>query len=433
MKHLISFAPEGQGINECGLTIAAAAMRTLKVENTPLCFDEVLSYIEKYELFPEIPQFDSDRTYKKKFAFLVHPLKKTDLFKIKPLRQMRKIKSLVNVVERISPHVPGFFLGKIMGIESSASNYSVEGEIYAVPETPKMLLRADADRFYRKVKKITNRAKSRGNHIFGLGAYTKIVGDAGVTISQQSLIPVTTGNSLSAASTIWAANYAIKKMGLVEIKDKVNQGTVMVIGATGSIGKVTAKLLCNKWQEVILIAPRYHKLMELNEEISKLAPNANIIYSNSAGKFLSKADLLVTTTSNQGGKILDIDKVKPGAVICDVSRPFDITFEDARKRPDVLVIASGEVELPGKVKLTCDLGLHGSVVYACLAETALLALEGKMECFSLSRDLDYLKVREIDRLARKHDVKLAAIMGHENEITDDDIYLCRKHALGESI
>ncbi|MEX1100245.1 MAG: hypothetical protein WEB87_07455, partial [Bacteriovoracaceae bacterium] len=112
----------------------------------------------------------------------------------------------------------------------------------------------------------------------------------------------------------------------------------------------------------------------------------------------------------------------------DVSRPFDIQEEDAAKRPDVLVIASGEVELPGDVKLTCDIGLEGQVVYACLAETAILALEGRFESFSLSRDISYKKVIEIDRLARKHGVKLSAIMGHQHEITEEEINLARKKA-----
>src|SRR5689334_23929507 len=36
------------------------------------------------------------------------------------------------------------------------------------------------------------------------------VGDAGVTIAQRSPIPVTTGNSLSAAATLWAARDACR-------------------------------------------------------------------------------------------------------------------------------------------------------------------------------------------------------------------------------
>src|SRR6185312_7269033 len=94
-------------------------------------------------------------------------------------------------------------------------------------------------------------------------------------------------------------------------------------------------------------------------------------------------DLIVIATSNQSGSVVDIEEVTPGAVICDCSRPLDITPEDARKRPDVLVIESGEVLLPGSPQVTCDIGLPQPVVYACLAETVLLTLEGRFESFSL--------------------------------------------------
>ena len=121
--------------------------------------------------------------------------------------------------------------------------------------------------------------------------------------------------------------------------------------------------------------------------------------------------------------------VKPGCVICDVSRPFDISLDDAASRPDVLVVASGEVTLPGDVHISKTLNLPGNTVYACLAETALLAMEERFESFSLSRDLTYEKVVEIDKLARKHGVRLSAIMGHTGEISEEEIRLCREHAL----
>lgn len=111
-----------------------------------------------------------------------------------------------------------------------------------------------------------------------------------------------------------------------------------------------------------------------------------------------------------------------------MSRPFDIKEEDAIKRPDVLVIASGEVTLPGDVSMNIDLGLEGNIVYACLAETALLAMEGKYESFTLSRNINYEKVIEIDRLSREHGVRLSQIMGHSGFITDAEFDLCKEHA-----
>jgi predicted amino acid dehydrogenase len=59
-------------------------------------------------------------------------------------------------------------------------------------------------------------AEKLGAQIMGLGAFTKVVGDAGVTVARRSRsIPITTGNSYSASGALWAAADAMKRMGLV--------------------------------------------------------------------------------------------------------------------------------------------------------------------------------------------------------------------------
>src|SRR5690606_27952268 len=196
-------------------------------------------------------------------------------------------------------------------------------------------------------------------------------------------------------------------MGMVEKKNDRYDGVAMVVGATGSIGAVSAKVMCRHWKELVLVAPRAHKLLELKEEIAQIAPDCHVIVATSPELHSGRCDLIITTTSARGQKILDIEMVRPGAVICDVSRPLDISEEDALKRPDVMVIESGEVELPGDYKMRVDIGLQGRIVYACLAETALLALDGRMESFTLSRNISYQKVLDIDRMAREHGVRLS--------------------------
>ena len=132
-------------------------------------------------------------------------------------------------------------------------------------------------------------------------------------------------------------------------------------------------------------------------------------------------DMIVTSTSGAGKSILDITKVKPGCVITDVARPLDLPPEDVAKRPDVLVIESGEIELPTKTKGLKDIGLPPNVVYACLAETIVLALEGRFEVFTIGRDTEWEKVKEIYKLGIKHGMKLSAISGVNGVYSDDDI------------
>ncbi len=411
------------------MTELEALFQVLKDENTPLTQKEMISYIEELQLTPKAEVLNNDITTPNKFAFVIHPLSSKDLFKIPGSKLLQKSKFIRDNIERVSSTLPSFHYGQIKGIKSEHDGTMAIGDIYAVTETPKVMMSKSKKKMYQKLIDITKKADQRGNQIIGLGAYTKVFGDAGVTVNKHSPIPVTTGNSLSAAATLWAAAYAVDKLNFVEIKKKKYLGTVMIVGATGSIGKVNSKVLSRSWEKVIIVAPKAYKLIDLKKEIEELSPDCDISYTTNPDDFLHEADLVITTTSAQGKKILDIEKVKPGCVICDVSRPFDISQEDARKRPDVLVIASGEVELPGDVEFNIDIGLQGKTVYACLAETALLAMENLFESFSMSREISYKNVYKIDELARKHGLKLSSIMGHKSEITDEEIELCKEHAL----
>jgi predicted amino acid dehydrogenase len=139
-------------------------------------------------------------------------------------------------------------------------------------------------------------------------------------------------------------------------------------------------------------------------------------------------DMVVTATSGAGKKILDIMKVKPGCVITDVARPLDLPPEEVAKRPDVLVIESGEIEVPGDLKVK-NIGLPKNVVYACLAETIVLALEGRFENFTIGRAIEWEKVRQIYQMGLKHGMKLAAISGVNGVFTDADIDRVRELAL----
>ena len=140
-------------------------------------------------------------------------------------------------------------------------------------------------------------------------------------------------------------------------------------------------------------------------------------------------DMIVTATSGAGKKVLDIMQVKPGCVITDVARPLDLPASEVAKRPDVLVIESGEIQLPGEQVKMKNIGLPKGVAYACLAETIVLALEGRFENFTVGRAIEWEKVREIYKLGLKHGMKLAAISGVNGPFTDEDIARVRALAL----
>ncbi len=411
-------------------SLMEACLQVTQDTDVYLSEDMVLSWMEKNTLEARYENLEKENDGLEKFAFIIHPLGRKHLFRHKLLKPFEAHSDkLGKFVEEAISAFPGFYHGKISGIVSEKNGKEVEGLIYTVTETPKKLLEKDVNTIYGKLINLCEASSVQGARIIGLGAYTKIVGDAGVSVAAQSPIPVTTGNSLSACATLWAAKFALDKMKFVTSKNGRYQGKVMVIGATGSIGAVSAKILAKTWKEVVIVAPRAYKLIELKEEIEVIDSEVIVSCATKPDDVIKDCDLIITSTSAQGKKILDIDNVKSGAIICDVSRPFDISEEEALSRPDVMVIASGEVRLPGPVEMKVDIGLKGNIVYACLAETAVLAMEGKYENFTLSRSINYEKVLEIDRLCQEHGVRLSCIMGHNGFITDEEFSLCREHAI----
>jgi hypothetical protein len=129
--------------------------------------------------------------------------------------------------------------------------------------------------------------------------------------------------------------------------------------------------------------------------------------------------LIVTATSAFGQRVLDVSQCKPGAVILDVALPPDISAEEAAVRPDVIVVESGEVVIPGPVKFSFNIGLPPGVAYACLAEAALLAMEERFECFTLGRDVAPARVKEIYRLFRKHGFQIAPLRSFGKLLTPE--------------
>jgi predicted amino acid dehydrogenase len=337
---------------------------------------------------------------------------------------------MMNSLEKIMAYAPPFVYSHISGIQSP-NGVEAEGWLISVGGTPKEIMRHSPEFTYRRLLAAADMAKRMGAQIMGLGAFTKVVGDAGVTVAKRSPVPITTGNSYSASGALWAAHDALERLDLLP-KPRGKQRVkfkAMVVGATGAIGSVCARLIAKVATEVYLVSPETAKLLAIKESILQETPDAQLFLSAHADKDIADMDMIVTATSGAGKKVLDIMQVKPGCVITDVARPLDLPASEVAKRPDVLVIESGEILLPGEQIKMKNIGLPKGVAYACLAETIVLALEGRFENFTVGRAIEWEKVREIYKLGLKHGMKLAAISGVNGPFTDDDIARVRELAL----
>jgi len=392
--------------------------------------DDYLSIITEADMEPRIVYPCGERRINR-FAFVIHPLSQEYFKTVKSIEMLSRVSPPVfmDALERVMAYAPPFVYSKVSGIKSP-TGVEAEGWLISVGGTPKEIMSRSPEFTYSRLLDAADMARRLGAQIMGLGAFTKVVGDAGATVAKRAPLPITTGNSYSASGALWAAHDAVLKLGLVPRpngKEKV-KFKAMVVGATGAIGSVCARLLVQVAEEVYMVSPETAKLLALKESILKETPHAKMFLSARADKDIADMDMIVTATSGAGKKILDIMKVKPGCVITDVARPLDLPPEEVAKRPDVLVIESGEIELPGDVQMK-NIGLPKNVAYACLAETIVLALEGRFENFTVGRAIEWEKVREIYKMGLKHGMKLAAISGVNGPFSDEDIARVRELAL----
>ncbi|XOB90893.1 dehydrogenase [Pseudomonadota bacterium 24LQ007] len=417
---VVDYSPwlEGRpvGVNVMEAMISAALSRTPE----QLGADDFLDVIQTLGIEPRILYPNGYRRVNR-FAFVIHPLSQQYLTKTPPLDWIANVSppTVMNLVEKAVAYTPPFIYSKVSGIKSPTGD-EAEGWLITVGGTPREIMAHGPEFTYSRLLAAAKLAKKLGAQIMGLGAFTKVVGDAGITVAKRAPLPITTGNSYSASGALWAAHDAAKKVGRVSIgKSGKMAGKAMVVGATGAIGSVCARLLAKAVDEIYMVAPEAAKLLALKESIELETPGAIVHVSATTDRDLSGMDMVVTATSGAGKRILDIMQVKPGCVITDVARPLDIPAEDVAKRPDVLVIESGEIQLPGDVRMK-DIGLPRGIAYACLAETIVLALEARFENFTLGRNIEWEKVREIYKLGLKHGMELAAISGVNGVFTEED-------------
>ncbi|MBF0099657.1 MAG: dehydrogenase [Desulfobacterales bacterium] len=410
--------------------LEAMIIAGLEKKPNELTDDDLLEVISECRMDPRIIYPFGKVKRVNRFAFVIHPLTQHQLNKYEVFDIItRKIPpSLMNLFENLASYTPPLVYSKVTGIKSLTGVES-EGWLISIGSTPRAMLMHSPLFTYRQLWQAADMAKKMGAQIMGLGAFTKVVGDAGLTVAKHSNLPITTGNSYSASAVLWAAIETVKRLGLVPVIDgERSPGKAMVIGATGSIGSVCCHLLARMFTELYMVDSRDAHLLALRETILDETPDAKLYISIRADKYLSEMDMIINSTSI-GRKIpIDIMKVKPGCIITDVARPLDITLEQAQKRPDVLVIESGEIELPG-TPLMKDIGLPRGVVYACLAETIVLALEGRFENFTIGREIEWQKVKEIYKLGLKHGMKLAAITGLNGILRDEDFARVKSLAL----
>ena len=239
---------------------------------------------------------------------------------------------------------------------------------------------------YNKLVACGRMAERLGAKVLGLGAYAAVIGDAGKTVADRLDIAVTTGDSYTVEMAVEAVREAARQMEI-----NVAEATVAVVGATGAIGKTCAQMLAEDCAHLRVIGRREQPTQHIRELCE--GRRAQVTGSTDISTIYD-ADLILTVT-NAVSSIIEPQHLKPGAVICDVARPRDVSRRVFEQRDDVLVIEGGMVEVPGPVDFNFDFGFPPKMAYACMAETMALAMDGRYEDYTIGKNIPLLRRKRL--------------------------------------
>ncbi|KPJ56812.1 MAG: hypothetical protein AMJ42_04940 [Deltaproteobacteria bacterium DG_8] len=321
----------------------------------------------------------------------------------------------------------------------SPRHVSCSGKVFCVFLTPEQLLENQV-RAVDLVVEACCQAEKWGAEIIGLGAMTAVVGSRGKEIKTNSPVPVTTGNSLTVYSSLKAFRELVKKLEIDLYRQRV-----VIIGFPGSIALAIARTLLKDGLKLLLVSRRQARFLErflsgLDDSI-----RGNVETTTDLSDALSRGKIIFSATSS--GSIIDPDNLQPGSIIFDIAQPRDVVNK-RKKRKDILVVDAGTVSLPkgngtdvhsvslpffpfipfpvlaweyGSPFFINYSGIGPLYIPSCLAETITLALEERRESFSLGRELDLGRIKEIGALSERHGFIFNRFLSFEKNISEENL------------
>lgn len=369
-----------------------------------------------------------------RFAFIVHLLSPRDLSDLDPSLARLSEDRLMTLKRRMIRFLDPFPIGSFE-VTSTIGRRAV-GELILIPYTAEELLQLPGDQSLEEIGLAVEIARDRGARVVGLGGFTSIVTQGGLGLHGDDLPQLTSGNSFTVVAARRAVRDASRQRGV-----DLPRASVAVIGATGMIGRALALLLAEEVGRLILVGnpihPKYSltrlrdlsaeigryvrttaadrapptstaaaRLLDLNgrpltDDVLQLAAGGPLAVTTDIAAALADADVVITAT-NSPDAFIDSRHLKRNAIVCDVSRPFNVCADVALQRPDVLVIEGGLVRVPGEPDFRFLGGKDRGVIVACVAETILLALERQPSFDGLCGSLDTATILELERLGERH-------------------------------
>jgi predicted amino acid dehydrogenase len=364
-----------------------------------------------------------DRT---RFAFVVHLLATGDLRRFDSTLEPFTDEQLTGLRSRIAEFVKPFPLDEL-AIEATDSRVA-DGELIVLPHLPSELLALSGNAAVTLVQNAVDLASERGAKVVGLGGFSSIVADGGLALRQRPGLTITSGNSLTTWTAIRSIEAACAKHGFA-----LAESTVAVVGASGAIGHALSLLCAERAAQLILVGnplateASLGKLREVADDCRRhvaaraaagreftpgtwaariargrtSAPRSEDVgmtITTDIDQHLPQAHIVLSATSAVQPFIAS-RHLREGALVCDVSRPFNLAPDLAEQRDDLRLL-SGALLLPppSSVLGHVEAPERENALVSCAAETIVLALSGYQSEHLCGR-LDIATIEDIGRLA----------------------------------
>jgi acetylornithine/succinyldiaminopimelate/putrescine aminotransferase/predicted amino acid dehydrogenase len=285
----------------------------------------------------------------------------------------------------------------------SSNDFVIENNLVLVPYLPEYLMRPKSAHLNKEVRdKIQDAvtvAKELGDDnipltMVGLGAFTSIVTNNGLTINDYEMA-ITSGNAFTVALTILGIKEAVRAR-----HKHWSQVSVAVVGANGSIGQATARVLAPQVGRLVLVgSSRGDSLARLQltrrlciDDVLRAARSndgpgmatpgdARPIEATTDMSALADVDVVVIATNSTDAALIRPSMVRPDAIVCCSSVPSNL-HADFAHAPGTLTFAGGLARLPEDSEINF-VGLPANgMTFGCLAETLLLGFEGYNHSFT---------------------------------------------------
>ena len=171
--------------------VEAMVMAALNKPAADITHDDYLEIFTDLDLKPRILYPIDGLKQINRFAFVIHPLSQQYLNNLKPLEMVSRVAPapVMDLVEKAAAYMPPFVYTKMKGIRSP-DGVEAEGWLIVVGGTPKEIMSHTPEFTYRRLLAAADIARKLGAQIMGLGAFTKVVGDAGVTVAKRAPLPI---------------------------------------------------------------------------------------------------------------------------------------------------------------------------------------------------------------------------------------------------